>query len=250
MKELLRRGLHAAIDTVLRLRSRPYQPAPGSRCVVIAPHADDESLGCAGLILMRRAAGLPVNIVYVTDGAASHPGHPRLVPAELARIRRAEAIEAMRRLQVDAPALQFLDAPDGTLDQLSSVAFESLALRLSGLLAPLQPTELFLPCRDDGSSDHIATFRLTRRALELAGLSPVLMEYPVWARWRPQSFLVFCFQRHRVWRVAFPPGAVSKRAVLDAYASQTEATPPWFQPVLPRGFVTCFESAAEYFFVR
>ncbi len=248
MKELLRRGLRATVTAALRLRSRPYPLAAGSRCLIIAPHQDDEALGCAGLILARRAAGLPVNIIYVTDGAGSHPGHPRVSPAELAQLRRAEAIQAMQLLGVADGALQFLDAPDGTLAHLNPTAFEAIAQRLATLIAPLAPTELFLPCHDDGSSEHIAAFKLTTRALQLAKLNPRLLEYPVWARWSPQRLIRPGFTSHRVWRIAFPETVATKRAALACYVSQTRPTPPWPQPVLPAGFADSFDSAEEYFF--
>ena len=250
MKELLRRFLRPVVTFLLRVRSRPFPMTAGSRSVIIAPHQDDESLGCAGLILSRRQANLPVHIVYITDGAGSHPGHPRLNPQAIAQLRRAEAITALQKLAVGETALHFLDAPDGTLAQLTAADFERLAVRLSSMLASLQPNELFVPCRDDGSSEHTAAFQLTLRALQLAGIDPRIFEYPVWARWRPQRLFRLGLINRRVRRLSFPQLAAHKRAALAAYASQTEPTLPWPDPVLPRGFVRCFESAEEFYFER
>lgn len=248
MKELLRRFLRRAILSGLRLRSGPCPMTANSRCLVIAPHPDDETLGCAGLILTRRLAGLPVSIIYITDGAGSHPGHPQLSPVVLAQMRRTEAIHAMEALEVDAPSLQFLNAPDGTLAHLSATDFDALARRLAASITTLQPTELFLPCRDDGSSEHAAVFRLIQRALALASLSPSLFEYPVWARWSPQRLIRPGLTSRRVWRHSFPQAAAGKRAALGCYQSQTEPTPPWPRPVLPPGFVDCFATSEEFFF--
>ena len=45
----------------------------GSRgLVVVAPHPDDESLGCGGLIAAARASGRPVHLVVVSDRCGSH----------------------------------------------------------------------------------------------------------------------------------------------------------------------------------
>ena len=41
--------------------------------VVIAPHPDDESLACGGLIAEAHAEGRPVRVVIVSDGTGSHP---------------------------------------------------------------------------------------------------------------------------------------------------------------------------------
>jgi LmbE family N-acetylglucosaminyl deacetylase len=193
---------------------------------------------------------VPVGIVYITDGAASHPAHPHHGPADIAQLRQAEAVRAMQQLRVGPTSLYFLGAPDGTLSHLDAAETEKFASRLAVLLAPLQPTELFIPCQDDSSSEHSAAYQLTLRALRIAGLSPRLYEYPVWARWRPQHLLRLGLRSHRVWRLFFPQNVLRKRAALACYQSQTQPTPPWPQPVLPSGFAACFESAEEFFFER
>ncbi len=250
MKALLRRGLRAVIALGMRQCARPYALEAGSRCLIIAPHQDDETLGCGRLILTRCAVGLPVNIIYITDGAGSHPGHPQLSPAELARLRRAEAIQAMQLLGLEPNALQFINASDGTLARLSTADFEVFARRLADAIIPLQPTEVFLPCRDDGSSEHAGAFTLTKRALKIAQLDPRLFEYPVWARWSPQRLLRPVCDSHRVLNLSFPLESARKRAALKCYTTQVAPTPPWAQPVLPRGFTQCFDAAEEFYFER
>ena len=250
MKEFIRRLLHDAVNAGLRLRSRRYVPAQDSRCVVIAPHQDDETLGCAGLIQAHRSAHLPVTIIYITDGAGSHPEHPRLSPTAIAGLRRAEAVRAMQQLHVASESLHFLDAPDGKLAQLAPTEAENLAQRLGTILAAVQPTDLFLPCRDDGSSEHTAAFNLTQRALQVVSSRPRLLEYPVWAQWSPQRLIGPCLHCPRVWRLEFPTNVAFKRTALATYVSQTEPTPPWPRPVLPAGFSRLFETDEEFFFER
>jgi len=250
MKALLRRFLRRATLCILRWSSSPCPLTANSRCLVIAPHPDDETLGCAGLILTRRLAGLPVNIIHLTDGAASHPGHPQLCPADLAQLRRAEALRAMAVLEADARSLQFLNATDGTLAHLNPAAFADLARRLSALIAPLAPTEVLVTCRDDGSSEHTAAFNLTVHALQLVGLAPRLLEYPVWAYWSPRRLFRLRFTSRRVWRLSFPLIAARKREALDCYVTQIKPTPPWTQAVLPPGFAECFGNDEEFFFDR
>ncbi len=46
------------------------------RILVLAPHADDEVLGCGGTLALRTACGAEVHIVVTFDGAAGDPrGH-------------------------------------------------------------------------------------------------------------------------------------------------------------------------------
>nr|WP_316317149.1 PIG-L family deacetylase [Clavibacter michiganensis] len=48
--------------------------------LVVSAHADDESIGAAGLMATAAARGVPVTLAIVTDGAASHPGSPLARP--------------------------------------------------------------------------------------------------------------------------------------------------------------------------
>jgi N-acetylglucosamine malate deacetylase 1 len=250
MKELLRRIIRVVMTALLRLRSRNYVLPVEGRCVVIAPHQDDETLGCAGLIHCYRKSDRPVSIIYITDGSGSHPGHPELSPSAVAQLRRTEAISAMSLLGVPADALHFLNVTDGTLANLSPVITEATVAHLAGVLGLLKPTELFLPCRDDGSSEHTGAFNLTKLALKRTGLETQLFEYPVWARWSPLRLFAPWRASRQIWRVAFPEARQRKRMAIAAYASQTEPTPPWPQPVLPKGFAECFATYEEYFFER
>src|SRR5687767_3222241 len=71
------------------------------RLLVLAPHPDDETIGCGATILRRRAAGTAVRVVVATDGRLSHRS-AEVTPDELARIRAAEFREACSRLGVPA----------------------------------------------------------------------------------------------------------------------------------------------------
>ena len=68
------------------------------RTVVLAPHPDDESLGCGGLLARLAAHGVPARVVVVTDGAQSHPGSAAYPPERLRALREAEARAAVAAL--------------------------------------------------------------------------------------------------------------------------------------------------------
>src|SRR5690606_38092378 len=48
-------------------------PALDGPLLVIAPHPDDETLGCGGVIALATCRNVRVHTVFVTDGGASHP---------------------------------------------------------------------------------------------------------------------------------------------------------------------------------
>jgi LmbE family N-acetylglucosaminyl deacetylase len=142
--------------------------------VVFAPHQDDETLGCGGTIIAKRDAGVPVHIVFMTDGTTSHR---RFVEQDaLRRIRAEEAVRAAGILGVDASSVCFLDYPDGQLRQHHDAAVR----RISEILAEANPGEVFVPYRSDGTPDHEATWRIVVEALKRLRISVPVCEYPVW----------------------------------------------------------------------
>ncbi len=148
---------------------------PTNRCVVVAPHPDDEVLGAGGAISLLAASGIDIVLVAVTDGENSHPGRQ----AELRHRRPLESAAAAATLGVSPLATLRLGHPDGGVAER----------RLTGELAAiLQTGDLVLaPWPRDGHPDHdrtgIAASVAARRR------DARLFSYLVWAwHWAdPQS---------------------------------------------------------------
>lgn len=142
--------------------------------VIVAPHQDDEVLGCGGTIARKIEERAEVHLVFMTDGATSHC---RFIPsAELVRIRRGEAIEAARILGVPESHITFLDYPDGRLHTARQVATN----RIAELLTDIYPEEVFVPYRFDGTSDHESTYAIVTDAIRCYNIPIRVLEYPVW----------------------------------------------------------------------
>jgi LmbE family N-acetylglucosaminyl deacetylase len=250
LKLRLRRRLHAVLRAALHLRSRRYAPPPGYDPVtlVIAPHEDDDVLGCGGLMARKRLEGLRVHVAYLTDGSGSHPGHPVLTPEQLAGLRQTEARAALRLLGVDSAEVTFLGVRDGMLDCLTPAQAGALCARLTELIGRVRPDEILLPCRRDGSTEHEAAFRLVQASLAGTGLAPRLLEYVVWAWWSPRLLARRLLTSRRVWRLDFSGYEQIKRAALLQHRSQLEPTPPWARPVLSPAFSSFFLRPVEYYF--
>jgi LmbE family N-acetylglucosaminyl deacetylase len=211
------------------------------RVVVIAPHPDDEILGAGGLLQAVRARGVPVEVVAVSDGEASHPGACPEQVNHLRLVRPRETGLALRRLGWEAPVVTRLGLPDGQLERHA----EDLARRLGELL---RPDDLVLaPWRHDGHPDHDACGRAARVAA--ASAAATLLGYLVWAwHWGDPHGSDVPWDRCR--RFDFDRRmAARKRWAIRAFASQTQPIDPseGSGPVLPPPVLERFWRRYEVF---
>lgn len=150
--------------------------------LVLAPHPDDETLGCGLLLADRWVQGLPTHVACLTDGAASHPGSLDWSGPRLAALRRNELKTAIRRLGGDpARDLTWMGLPDAGLHRLHGPG-EDLVRRIAALVDRLGVRTLVAASPADPHCDHLAGGEAARRVLALRpGLA--LWFYPVWSRW-------------------------------------------------------------------
>ena len=245
---LLRRAVLLAIKMVLRLRSSPFFSENIVSALVIAPHQDDEALGCGGTAALIARKQVPLDLAFVTDGSASHPKHAAVSPSEMARRRRDEAREATGILGIEWKRVTFLDVSDGTLSQLDEHQVMELEDRIAELLKSLSPDAILLPCRRDGSSEHDASFARVVSALKKTGLKVRVLEFPVWSWWNPLLLLAPIISCQKIWRVNIRPVRGLKSRAIASYTSQIQAIPPDTEPALPLGFTTMFLGGDEYLF--
>lgn len=144
------------------------------RLVVLAPHPDDETLGCGLLLAAAARAGVRLAVVALTDGQASHPASRRWPPALLGRLRRGELRRALARLGAAGAAVRPMGWRDGRLDADGS------ARRLRGVLRALRAGVVLAASPADHHPDHRAAWRLAAAAV--AGTRLALVGYAVWSR--------------------------------------------------------------------
>jgi N-acetylglucosamine malate deacetylase 1 len=219
--------------------------------LIFSPHQDDSTLGCGGLMAHRAAQGETIYVAYITDGAASHLGHPQFTPAMIASLRAGEARAAAGILGLPSANLFFLNAPDGRLPHLDNSAHTALVTQMRALIIQLAPHEVFCTSRYDGSTEHIAACAFVREALDSLAISkPALIEYLVWSRWNPRWLSPAMRAPAVICRHALSPvEAALKRDAMIAYRSQMFSLPPWRESVLPAYFPRMFVHPEEFFFV-
>ncbi|OUC16220.1 MAG: hypothetical protein B0A82_02840 [Alkalinema sp. CACIAM 70d] len=160
--------------------------APTQGCIlVVAPHPDDETLGCGGAIALCRAQDWPVQVLVVSDGSQSHPNSIAYPAPALRALREQESIAGLATLGVAAPDVTFWRLSDGRLPlNTTSPAFKQAVSRCQAYLALVQPSTILLPWRADPHADHRATWQIFKAALADVGQRPRLLEYPIWD-WDP-----------------------------------------------------------------
>jgi LmbE family N-acetylglucosaminyl deacetylase len=188
--------------------------------LVVAPHPDDETLGCGGAIASLRALGLMVWVLVMSDGTQSHP-HSKKYPApKLRMLRESETQDALNILGVDAAHITFFRLQDGALPKPDSSEFKGTLEQCCDYLKTIAPVTLFLPCRTDPHPDHRATWHLMTEALERCSFFPRVIEYPVWD-WDIGQRQTDDRRSMTAWRLDISDVAEMKRSAIAAYRSQT-----------------------------
>jgi LmbE family N-acetylglucosaminyl deacetylase len=119
-----------------------------NKTLVIAPHPDDEVLGCGGTLLRRKARGAEVAWLIVTS-ISEQAGCP------VERVQQ-------REVEIDRVAELFcfdqvfnLRVPTKQLDQLPMA---DLTAKVAAVFASFLPDEVLVPNGSDIHSDHRVTF--------------------------------------------------------------------------------------------
>ena len=113
--------------------------------LVIAPHADDEVLGCGGAIQHYRALGHPVSILIVSNRVLNH----RPDPAYIAETKRSAHAAASL---LGADQVFFGELPDEQLD----AKLIDVIVPIERVVDSVKPHVVFVPSTEDTDQDHRA----------------------------------------------------------------------------------------------
>lgn len=148
--------------------------------LVVAPHPDDETLGCGGLIAGLSARGVTVHTVFVTDGGASHRQSSDWPRQRLSALREIEASAALAALGAGHQPRSFMRLPDAAMPAAATPAYVSAHADAVALIETLAPGHLVLPWRRDPHCDHRDSWALFSSALEQSGIKADVLEYTIW----------------------------------------------------------------------
>jgi LmbE family N-acetylglucosaminyl deacetylase len=152
---------------------------PAGRVVCcVAPHPDDEMLGCGATLAKHLAAGHDVHLAFVTSGEASVGVRAGEGLARAAATREAEACDAAA-VALPGATVHFLRLPDGDVESNADNARAALAQLLSSLRVDL----VYAPHPRELHPDHAAVSRVVSDVL---ASRPTTVETVAWYEvWTP-----------------------------------------------------------------
>ena len=154
------------------VRPVPIRAPFGHRMLVVAPHQDDEIIGCGGAMLLQRAAGREVHVVFTQDGGDEHAADGRTREEQI-RVREDEARAVASAMRIPVP--RFLRHESLVDDDLRKLAED-----LRAECERLRPDAVFTPFLLDYNRHHQLTNFALAEALAASKTSARVFGYEVW----------------------------------------------------------------------
>lgn len=219
------------------ISSRPL--AIDDHILIIAPHPDDEVLGCSGLIQNAIALGKKVSVIILSDGAASHRGCCDIAPNVLTLERRRLTVDTLQLLSNPASVnLHFLNYEDGRIMQESPETE-----KLNALIQQMAPNAIYVPNLHERFPDHLEAQRIIRSLVRDSTVS--IYEYCVWVwyfdSWnllgKKGEICIMSKEQHEL-----------KNKMIDSYIIPTAPCGNPWSGILPKAFVKANRWRKELFF--
>jgi len=129
------------------------------KVLIIAPHHDDEVIGCGGTIAKITSQDIKIDVVFMTAGWSGIPSEPDKRKA--IELRNKEAVAAGKILDINR--YYFLGFED------RSLAYNSATLHaVISVIRKSRPTAIWFPHKEENDREHAITYQIAEEALWLA----------------------------------------------------------------------------------
>lgn len=221
---------------------------PMKRMVVIAPHPDDETFGCGGLIAKMSLTGIPVSVVFFSRGEASHKDCCETMPAQTGQAREQSAIRALSVLGVEARDICWLGVPDLGFPRKGQKKPIAIIEQLREVIDRFEPEMVVSPYYFDVLPDHEACSEIVREVMNSRIKKCEQMFYPVWMWHRLKMMKLPQVLGDRVFRVDISDVMDKKISAMDVYFNDVNPLcgHPWCGR-LPEEFHRYFAHPYEIF---
>ncbi len=190
------------------------------KSLIVAPHPDDETLGCGGTAALLLGKGIDVHFLFVSDGTMSHPNSKKYPPHKLRMLREDEARDAVRLLGGMESNVTFLAMPDRKVPDQQSLYFEATVRLFMNIFTHYEPETIFIPWQNDPHPDHKATYQIVSAAVSRGLSQPNVLQYPIWF-WEMRSDRdIELIEKMQLVRVDISEVLEIKLSALHAHKSQ------------------------------
>jgi len=163
------------------IRPIPIRAPFGKSMLVVAPHQDDETIGCGGALALQVRSGNAAAIVMVHDGAPEHE-ELGMTRQALTELRNEESRRAAAVLGLDPPRF------------LNHAYLPENIVRASGelrtILTERKVDAVFTPFLLDGHPDHRTTNEILAAALQDIPWEVRVFGYEVWGLCIPNVLVI------------------------------------------------------------
>lgn len=185
------------------------------RILIVAPHPDDEVIGCGGLIAQLVSEGRTPHIIIMTGGEGSHRSCCLTSDNDIKTARRRLTRHALNILGVKEEYIHELDFPDGGIS-----ATHPEADKLSCLISKISPDIIFVPHWGEGWPDHVNTAEIIK---DMVSANTHIYEYCVWMWY------------YNVWRGLNWKNAFRQTMTQEEHRLKLAAMDAYIKPLAPCG---------------
>ena len=210
--------------------------------LIIAPHPDDETFGCAGLIAKKTALNADVSIAFLTYGENSIE---YLENNEVAENRQKTAQLVCKKM--DVHDLHYCGFTDGHISRRGDEKYDNDVKTVAKLIEKINPKEIYCTHPLEGWSDHTAAAEITSDALKLLNSNISLYYYWVWVWFSVPLNKVKLLNFDSTFYLNITDVIKQKKSAILTYLSSVNSQGDAYCGNLPKMFLKAFEWPYEVF---
>ncbi len=128
---------------------KEFQQTMKDKVLVVAPHPDDETLGCGGTLLKHKNCGDKIYWMIITNIQSENGWPEEEVQKRQNEIQNVSEMYGFNKIFK-------LDFPTTMLD---TIPYNELIIKISAVIQKVNPSIVYLPNCSDVHTDHQITFR-------------------------------------------------------------------------------------------
>lgn len=128
------------------------------KILIIAPHPDDEALGCGGLMSFAIKNNIDISLIILSKGENSTHDE-RYKKEDIKKVRIGFMYRANESIGLSSDKIHILDFEDGQINLNNTNEIN----KLKKLIFEIKPEAIFIPCDEEGWTDHINTIHILNK---------------------------------------------------------------------------------------